>query len=251
MSSSIPSVANGRLFQRDEICNPKLELLGAGIRMRSQSNIPPRKPYNPTPLGPEYTDEERRKKRELTPHGVYPGTYRRRQTPTKTSYFVSTICLPDDNSPERVIPEYAELLIASIPLEYSPEQIKEYWEHSLLAAYYHLYGDKWSHWAAIIPWLTPALVAARAESYGCEMLWDWSAKKRFLSLNDFKWSLPDLNRLIDRYPDYQRDNDSEGMYIPGRTFEEIQQVALALNLPTIKTLGLLAEYALGLKKTQR
>ena len=75
------------------------------------------------------------------------------------------------------------------------------------------------------------------------MLWDWSAKAHFLSANGFRWNLTDLNRLIDRYPYYQRDNDSQGMYILGKPFEEIQQVAAALNLPTAKTLELLAEHA--------
>lgn len=205
----------------------------------------PRKPYNPTPLGPEYTDEERRRMREQIPRGVYPGTYRKGQAPTKTSYYVPQVQTPTrDNEGRRIVPpDYAELLIASIPKGLSARQRREYWEHSLLVAYYHLYGDHWYHWEALIPWLNRSQIPLKAESYACEMPWDWSAKAHFLSANGFRWNLTDLNRLIDRYPDYQRDNDSQGMYIPGKPFEEIQQVAAALNLPTAKTLELLAEHA--------
>lgn len=214
--------------------------------MRNQPNNSwPRKPYNPTPLGPEYTDEERRKMRELIPRGVYPGTYHKGQTPIKSSYYVSTshLSVADGEGRHIIVPDYAELLIASIPKQSSARQKREYWEHSLLVAYYHLYGYQWSQWKPLIPWLRQSQIPLKAEGYACEMLWDWTAKTRFLNENGFRWNLSDLNRLIDRYPDYQRDNDSQGMYIPGKLFEEIQQVAAALNLPTARTLELLTEHA--------
>lgn len=203
----------------------------------------PRKPYHPTPLGPEYTDEERRRMRELIPRRIYPGTYRRGQEPARTSYYVPRVQLSESEGHPIVAPDYAEQLIASIPNDFSAYQKQRYWEHSLLVAYYHLYGDGWHQWCNLIPWLEQSRLRPKAESYGCEMLWDWPAKTHFLNANRFKWNLSDLNRLIDRYPDYQRDNSSQGMYIPGKTFEEIQQVAAALNLPTAKTLELLAEHA--------
>lgn len=206
----------------------------------------PRKPYHPTPLGPEYTEDELKKMREeVLPHGVYPGTYGRGQMPVRASYPVPAAKPPESDGEgiKPASPDYAELLIASIPKGLSVPQRRAYWEHSLLDAYYHLYGDHWSQWEALIPWLKRSQIPLKAESYACEMPWDWPAKTHFLNANGFRWNLTDLNRLIDRYPDYQRDNDSQGMYIPGKPFEEIQKVAAALNLPTAKTLELLAEHA--------
>lgn len=214
--------------------------------MRDRPKVSPtNKPYHPTPLGHEYTDEQLRKMREQIPRGIYPGTYRRGQIPTKTSYYVPKVEIIESagGACRIVTPDYAELLIASIPSELSVRQRREYWEHSLLIAYYHLYGDHWSQWESLIPWLKQSQISLKVDSYACEMLWDWPAKTHFLSTNGFRWSLSDLNRLIDRYPEYQRDNESQGMYIPGKSFEEVQQVAVALNLPTAKTLELLADFA--------
>jgi len=200
------------------------------------------------PPGWEYTDEDR-ERRAYSQRGVYPGTYRKGQVPIKSSYYISAFQLPVTDGHPIAVQDYAERLIASIPTEYSASQKREYWEHSLLAAYFHLYGEAWSHWAEIIPWLRQSEIGLRADRYGCEMAWDWSAKNRFLNANGFRWSLQELNRLVDRYPDYQKDNDSQGMYIHGKPFEDIRQVAEALNLPTAKTLMLLSEFARKLQRS--
>lgn len=213
---------------------------GKSIRdIRARSD----RPYNHTPVGPFYTEEERRRMRENIPHGVHPRVSAKGHMGTKSNYYVPTPPIPEDFVHPYTLVNFATKLIDSVPVNASLRERRGFWEKSLLDAYFHLYGDRWPHWLRIIPWTTPTQIRNLATRYSCEQPWSWMAKCRFIEAHEFQWSLDDLNYLIDRYPDRQQTGREQGIYVSDKPFEEIREVAEALNLPTREILDTLAEYA--------
>lgn len=213
---------------------------GKSIRdIRARSD----RPYNHTPVGPFYTEEERRRMRENIPHGVHPRVTAKGHMGTKSNYYVPTPPIPDDFVHPYDLENFATRLISSISDDMAPQTKRDFWEKRILRAWFHLYGDGWHYWRQIIPWMPMAQIKDRAISLGCEQPWNWMAKCRFLELHGFMWSLEDLNYLIDRYPDRQRNDREQGIFVSDRSFTEIQSVAKSLNLPCAEVLNTLADYA--------
>ena len=213
----------------------------------------------------DISEEKKREIRDTIPRGeYYPKTYRKGQPPTKTSYYkqpakragkgpvkrssaVSVSEKPRNNGrQERRMPKrvsFAHRLIRGIPDSAPLQAQREYWERELLRTYYHLYGIRWSQWKVLIPWRKQEQLHSRAALYGCDHIWNWMDKRRFLQSHGFGWDLRDFDYLIDWYPDRQKNAEARGIYVGNRPVAEINAIASALDLPTSEDLSALASYA--------
>ena len=201
------------------------------------------KPYHPTPVGPRYTEEEREALRKRLPHGTHPRMESREHSGAQFSYYVPPVPIPPDAVHPYDLTNFATLTIAGVPSGPTLDAQRDYWERELLDAYFHLYGESWAEWRRIIPWLLRRQIRARAVTFVCEQPWNWMAKRHFLESHHFAWSLDDLNYLIDRYPDRQRNDREQGIFVAEKPFAEIQEVAKTLGLPSKEVLDTLADYA--------
>lgn len=220
--------------------------------------------YIRTPTGYMPTEEERREMQKNIPRGRYPGAASKGHVGVKFNYYRQDGDLSSDSYPQRAIQSEKEAKKASpvkrrSPLRYtrkftsrlitnipkgSNEAVKQrYWERELLGAYFHIYDESWNQWPLIIPWLCQNQLRERAIEYGCELPWDWMRRQEFIIRNDFSWNMRQLKRLIDWYPESQEDDSKEGIYIDGKSFLEVMEVAKALNLPTKEVLSMLAMHA--------
>lgn len=181
--------------------------------------------------------------RENIPHGVHPRVMAKGHMPQKASYYTPPFVMPEGSVHPYDLENFATRLIAGIPEGPTLRAQQEYWEKRLLDAYYHLYGESWQQWNVLIPWVGRARIRVRAEAYACEQPWNWTARRWFLESHEFAWSLEDLNYLIDRYPDRQRNGREQGIFVADKPFRETQAVAKALGLPTREVLEALAAYA--------
>ena len=213
-----------------------------GRRLRSVK-VSGAKSYNQTPLGHRYTEEELKRMRENIPHGVHPRVMAKGHTPPKTSYYTPPVVIPDGAVHPYELKNFATKLIAGIPEGPTLQAQREYWEKGLFDAYYHLYGETWPCWKLILPWVRQSQIQIKAMSYASDPPWNWMAKCRFLENNGFAWSLEDLNYLIDRYPDRQRNDYEQGIFVADKPFQEIRTVAMELGLPNKGVLETLADYA--------
>ena len=218
----------------------------ATINRKKRQKVKTEGQYNRTPVGPFYTEEQRKKLRDNIPHGVHPKATSRYHRNAKSSYYVPLSKIAEDRIHPYDSDSIATRLIATVSDKHQSISRRAVWEKTLLDAWFHLYGEGWREWRFIIPWLSSEQVVRKAMELGCGQVWNWMTKRRFLNECDFAWSLEDLDYLIDRYPDRQVNEQERGIFVSNKPFSEIQRVAHVLGLPTRKDLDALTEYARGL-----
>lgn len=200
-----------------------LDMKASGIRSRAS--------YNSTPLGPNYTAEERKNKWQRP--GTYPGHLSRGQLGAKTRYFVHTKTTRHGMQISVIQkPSFADKLISGIPSESGKRDKRLYWEKAMLGEYYHLYGAGWNEWAKLLPWVPQQLVAARAEKLGIDGPWRSLVKVDVLRKRGLSWSPVDIEKLVAWYPNRQITAEEQRIFIGGKSFDEISAVARVLHLPT-------------------